>query len=114
MGALTPLLDKEFILVKVRIMSKVTSKLQVTIPKAIADQFGIKPGAEIEWIPAGDGIRVVQASRKAAVAVVRLRLKLFDEMTDRQRRREAASGKRPPSKDRGWKREDLYDRGRPR
>jgi bifunctional DNA-binding transcriptional regulator/antitoxin component of YhaV-PrlF toxin-antitoxin module len=25
-------------------MSKVTSKLQLTVPKAIADQYGIRPG----------------------------------------------------------------------
>ncbi len=40
-------------------MSKITSKLQVTIPKAIADQYGIKPGDEIEFQPAGDVIRVI-------------------------------------------------------
>ena len=30
-------------------MSKVTSKLQVTLPKAIAQAHGIRPGDEIEW-----------------------------------------------------------------
>ena len=39
-------------------MPKVTSKLQLTVPKAIADQYGIKPGDELEWIPAGESIRV--------------------------------------------------------
>ncbi len=39
-------------------MSKVTSKLQVTIPKVIANQYGIKPGDEIEFLPAGESIRV--------------------------------------------------------
>ena len=34
-------------------MAKVTSKLQVTVPKAIADHYGIRPGDEIQWIPAG-------------------------------------------------------------
>ncbi len=38
-------------------MSKVTSKLQVTIPKVIAEQYGIKPGDEIEFVPAGEVIR---------------------------------------------------------
>ena len=33
-----------------------TSKLQLTVPKAIADQYGIKPGDELEWIPAA-GVR---------------------------------------------------------
>ena len=35
-------------------MAKVTSKLQVTIPKAIAEQYGIKPGDEIEFRPSLD------------------------------------------------------------
>ena len=34
-------------------MSKVTSKLQVTLPKTIADRYGIQPGDEIEWSAAG-------------------------------------------------------------
>jgi AbrB family looped-hinge helix DNA binding protein len=29
-------------------MGKVTSKLQVTVPKAIAQRYGIRPGDEIE------------------------------------------------------------------
>jgi len=94
-------------------MSKVTSKLQVTIPKAIADQFGIGPGNEIDWIPAGDGIRVIPTAKKTGAEDTELRLRLFDEATARQRRRESA-GKRRRPKDRGWKREDLYRRGLPR
>lgn len=35
-------------------MSRVTSKLQVTVPKAIADRFAIHPGDEIDWLPAGE------------------------------------------------------------
>jgi AbrB family looped-hinge helix DNA binding protein len=35
-------------------MPKVTSKLQLTVPKAIADQYGIRPGDELQWIPAGE------------------------------------------------------------
>lgn len=38
------------------------------------------------------------------------RLKLFDEATQRQRERENRRGIPPPTQDRGWKREDLYDR----
>ena len=93
-------------------MAKVTSKLQVTIPKVIADKFGIKPGAELDWIPAGDAIRVVPASRERPEEDRELRLRLFDEATARQRRREKGAGKRVSAKDRGWKREDLYRRGR--
>lgn len=97
-------------------MSKVTSKLQVTIPKAIADQYGINPGDEIEFLAAGDVIRVIppRGKRKARLSVEE-RLRLFDEATARQRRREAQM-KLPaePSAERDWKREDLYGRGEPR
>ena len=40
-------------------MSKVTSKLQVTIPKSVAERHRIRPGDEIRWASAGDGIRIV-------------------------------------------------------
>ena len=37
------------------------------------------------------------------------RLRLFDEATERQRRRDAARKVKPkPASDHGWKREDLY------
>jgi len=39
-------------------MAKVTSKYQVTIPKALADELGIEPGHDIEWSSAGDSIRL--------------------------------------------------------
>ena len=44
-------------------MAKVTSKLQVTIPKAIADRHGLRPGDEIEWVSTGDAIRVAPVVR---------------------------------------------------
>jgi len=97
-------------------MSKVTSKLQVTIPKAVAEQYGIKPGDEIEFVPAGDVIRVVPPGRRRTPRLsVEERLRLFDEATARQREREAKM-KLPaePPTDRGWTREDLYDRGKTR
>lgn len=34
-----------------------TSKLQMTIPKAIADQYGIRPGDRVEVQAAGEAIR---------------------------------------------------------
>lgn len=45
-------------------MSKVTSKLQVTLPKVLAEQLGIKPGDEIDWEIAGDVMRVIPAAKK--------------------------------------------------
>lgn len=98
-------------------MAKVTSKLQLTIPKAVADQYKIRPGDELEWLPAGDAIRVIKRVRSLAAHVPSLqqRLRLFDEATARQEKRNAAFRKkhalRGEPSDRGWTREDLYDRG---
>ncbi len=93
-------------------MAKVTSKLQVTVPKALAQRFHIEPGDEIEWEAAGDAIRVVPHREKPR-GDVPSRLRLFDQATARQRAREKAA--RPvPARGRGWSREDLYQRGRPR
>lgn len=89
-----------------------TSKLQVTVPKALAERFHIEPGDEIEWEAAGDVIRVVPPRRRpAAAGDVATRLKLFDQATARQLERDRA---RPPAPEasRGWGREDLYERGR--
>lgn len=72
------------ILDKVRSMAKVTSKLQVTIPKAMADQYGIRPGVEIDWIPAGDAIRVVPTKHHGSLEDATARLRLFDEATTRR------------------------------
>ena len=47
-------------------MAKVTSKLQLTLPKAIADQYKIRPGDDLDWLPAGEAIRVVNQGSKAA------------------------------------------------
>jgi len=95
-------------------MAKVTSKLQVTVPKAIATQYGIRPGDEIEWVPAGDAIRVIPAGRQARAADPQWKLKLFDAATERQRVRQSKSPRRRARGGRRWKREDLYDRARPR
>jgi AbrB family looped-hinge helix DNA binding protein len=72
-------------------MAKVTGKLQLTVPKAIADQYGIRSGDEFEWVPAGDAILVIPTSSqpRAHRRSVEERLRLFDQATARQRRREA-------------------------
>jgi AbrB family looped-hinge helix DNA binding protein len=97
-------------------MAKVTSKLQVTIPKHIADEYGITPGDEIDFVPAGDSIRVIlPRQRPHSMLSLEERLRLFDESTARQREREKhrVLPKDPPA-ERDWKREDLYTRGKPR
>jgi AbrB family looped-hinge helix DNA binding protein len=107
-------------------MSRVTSKLQVAVPKAIADQYRIRPGDELDWIEAGDVIRVVKkgvADGGARTRSVAERLRLFHEMLERQKLREARPEEipdvperpwKPHEIERGWRREDLYDRGRAR
>ena len=72
-------------------MSKVTSKLQVTIPKVVAERYGIHPGDEIHWEPAGEVIRVVPPRLPSPRLSLEERLRLFDEATERQRAREAGS-----------------------
>jgi AbrB family looped-hinge helix DNA binding protein len=93
-------------------MAKVTSKLQVTVPKAIADRFGIRPGDDIEWRAEGNAIRVLLREEEEP-ADRETRLRSFDEATARQRARDR-SRRHKRSPDRGWTREDLYDRVRPR
>jgi AbrB family looped-hinge helix DNA binding protein len=93
-------------------MAKVTSKFQVTVPKRIADRYNIRPGDEIEWMPAGDVIRVVPTRTKTPSEDPAARLLVFDKATERNRRR--ARPRKQPPEDRGWTREDLYGRGRSR
>ena len=108
-------------------MAKVTSKLQLTVPKVIADAYGIKPGDQLDWFPAGESIRVIPAKarrHRAPLRSVEERLKLVRQMLERQRQREINPPKveeaynpaeRPPKPHeiaRGWRREDLYTPGR--
>jgi AbrB family looped-hinge helix DNA binding protein len=94
-------------------MAKVTSKYQVTVPKVIAQRYSIRPGDEIEWIAAGDVIRVVPSTGQVMAEDRDSKLRLFDQATERCRRRPSAS-KTTPTRGRGWTREDLYERGRSR
>ena len=94
-------------------MAKVTSKLQVTLPRAIADRYGIRPGDHIQWQPAGTLIQVVPPGKQPPVLSLEDRLKLFDAATTRQQLRQRR-GKPRRAVDRGWRREDAYARGRPR
>ena len=90
-----------------------TSKLQVTLPKALATRYGIRPGDDILWVASGDAIRVVPSRSATETTTPAERLKLFDRATERQRARyRKARPKR--TTDRGWTREELYERGRAR
>jgi AbrB family looped-hinge helix DNA binding protein len=93
-------------------VSKVTSKLQVTIPKAVAERYRIRPGDSVDWVPAGDVIRLEPCAGRAPALSVAERLDLFDRATERQRQRDGRRG--GGAGDRGWTREELYERGGPR
>jgi len=112
-------------------MSKVTSKLQVTLPKAIADRYGVGPGSDVVFEPAGESIRVLVAREPGLVQSSAMSIAdkqaLLDAVSLRQmvrnRRhrlaRTAAGRKAKPGQSakqagRGWTREELYDRGRAR
>ena len=94
-------------------MSKVTSKLQLTVPKALAERYGIRPGDDIRFEDAGEVIRMVPPGTDvpASDLDVEARLHLFDEATARQEARQAGRRVRPDDR-RGWTREELYERGR--
>ena len=90
--------------------SKVTSKLQVTVPKVIADEVGIKPGDELEWTVTGRSI-MVSPTRSETTLTREERLAILDAQTARQREREREYerrfGKIEPGP-RDWTRDDLY------
>ena len=88
-----------------------TSKLQVTIPKAIAQRYGIEPGGVIDWLPAGAAIRVVPQGKSGRAPDRARRVELFDRATERQRARDSSRLEGAAASDRGWRREELYDRG---
>ncbi len=93
-------------------MAKVTSKFRVSIPRRFADQLRLKPGDEIEWRMAGEELRLLSGNAGAPLPLEKL-LDLFDAATNRQSvRNRKASLKGTSVAGRGWKREDLYDRGR--
>ena len=93
-------------------MSKVTSKLQVTIPKHVAEKYGIRPGDDVQWLVREPGPMMVPAGLVRPRLTPEERLALFREETRRideiQSRR-----KWPRLKRRDWTREELYDRPRP-
>ena len=93
-------------------MAKVTTKLQVTVPKALAVQLGIRPGDDVDWTVSGNSLHVTPSKVRRRCLDLETRLRLFRQATDRQRQRDARVT--PTDGDRGWSREDLYDRGRTR
>lgn len=95
-------------------MAKVTSKLQVTVPKALAAQLGIRPGDDVDWTISGNSLHVTPSKDRRQLLDLETRLRLFREATERQRRRQRDVRVMSADGDRGWTREELYDRGRTR
>lgn len=92
-------------------MAKVTSKLQITLPKRIAEEHGIVPGDEIRFESTGHAITIIPGKQAAQTKLSREeRLRLFDEATRRLAARAAQLPASTPSR-RDWRREDLYTRG---
>jgi AbrB family looped-hinge helix DNA binding protein len=90
-------------------MSKITSKYQLTIPKAVAQTVGLKPGDEIDCEPAGDIIRVrPKAPARAAARPTTEQLAVFDLASERQRHRKR-SVTASSAGERGWTRDQLYE-----
>ena len=96
-------------------MSKVTSKLQVTIPKAIAEKYRIRPGDEVRWEVREPGPMMVPEVSVRPRLSPEERVALFDEVTRRIREIQGKK-KWPRLKKRDWTRADLYEppRGLPR
>ena len=95
-------------------MVRVNSNLELPIPRAIAERYGIRPGDELEVLPANDSIRVIPVRHEKSQESVAARLDRFREML---RQYDETADKRPAFAwdQRGWHREDLYqDRGFPR
>ncbi|MEW6690218.1 MAG: AbrB/MazE/SpoVT family DNA-binding domain-containing protein [Pseudomonadota bacterium] len=90
-------------------MSKVTSKYQVSIPKALAEKLGVRVGDELAWEAAAGALRARLAHAPRAGLPLAEKLRLFDAATARQAARQRA-GRLPEGRGRGWRREDLYTR----
>jgi AbrB family looped-hinge helix DNA binding protein len=93
-------------------VGKVTGKLQITLPKHIADAHGIRVGDEVAFESRGETIELIPLRTRAAQLSRAERLEQFDEATKRQRSRSRVKAGKGAG--RGWTREELYDRGRPR
>jgi AbrB family looped-hinge helix DNA binding protein len=94
-------------------MAKVTGKLQITLPKAVAERCGIRVGDDLDVRSTGRSIQIERRTPSDADSLRAERLQHFDAATRRQRARQA--GRAPAAgRTRGWTRQELYARGRTR
>ncbi|MBW0001742.1 MAG: AbrB/MazE/SpoVT family DNA-binding domain-containing protein [Verrucomicrobia bacterium] len=94
-------------------MAKVTSKLQLTLPKAVADAHAVRPGTEVQFESAVDCIRLLIGKPRPRLSKDE-KLRLFREARERQTARNRRFTCVEAPRDRGWRREDAYERGRTR
>lgn len=88
-------------------MSKVTSKLQVTIPKAVADHYGIRPGDEVRWeVREGGPLMAPEKSLRDRPPVEERTARFLESVARVARLQEASEI--APGGGRGWTRDDLY------
>lgn len=89
-----------------------TSKLQLTVPKSIAEAYRIAPGSELIFEAAGEVIHL--RHQRANVAPDKdARLQRFQQAWQRQLGRNQRYQGEQQSTDitnRGWTREELYER----
>ena len=62
---------------------RVTSKGQVTIPKAIREELGLLPHTEVDFILDGDSVRLVKARSAKAETRGQLTVRLLRESRDK-------------------------------
>lgn len=91
-------------------MTRVTKKFQITLPMHLVEAFGIRVGDDVKLVAAANSIRIVPANAGRSDRSLEERLRLFDEATQRTELR-AKEKKTPSATDRGWSRDELYDRG---
>jgi hypothetical protein len=82
-------MDKDIALATVR-TTWLRSRANYKFPKRIAEEYGIAPGDQIDFQPAGPAIRLVPAGALPSPELsLDERLRRYDCATERQREREA-------------------------
>jgi AbrB family looped-hinge helix DNA binding protein len=62
---------------------RISERGQVTIPRELREQFGLLANTEVEFVPDGNGLRLVPSPSSRVAAVNRLYgSKKFDRSTD--------------------------------
>jgi len=99
-------------------MPKVTSKLQITLPKALATQYGIEPGDEIDFQAVGESIRLTPKKTPRPRLSLEERIRIWTDANKVLRTHWDSAGwvgqsiqsEHSAPTDRGWTRDELYER----